>query len=402
MPPVDALPDRHAASTSRPRVLAAGAERTATSGPGFFKIVEVWGIPIGLHFSWYLALGLFTWSLATGYFPLEYPGWQAATYWIVGLFTCGLFFASILIHELGHSWVALRNGLPIRRITLFVFGGVAQIGREPDSPGVELRIAIAGPITSFGLAAAAAGVWLLTRELDVIAAPAIWLARVNAMVAAFNLIPGFPLDGGRVFRALVWRWTGNFQRATRAASAAGQLVASGFIALGLLVALRGNALGGIWMVFIGWFLQSAATGAQAQASLRDLLRGVKVAHAMTRAWAQVDPGWTLERVVQEEILGAGQRCFFVVGDGRFRGLLTLHEIKSVPRDQWRAVRVEDVARAAETLRRVGPQDDLLAALEMIDDAGVGQLPVVEGDVLVGVIGREEILRYVRARAELGL
>lgn len=365
-------------------------------------VATVWGIPIRLHFSWFLVFGLVTWSLAGGYFPVEYPGWAQSAYWLVGAVTSLLFFGSILVHELGHSWVALRNAIPIKSITLFIFGGVAQVGREPTSPGIEFRIAIAGPLTSLGLAGLFGAAWLVAREVALLEAPAIWLARINLMVALFNLIPGFPLDGGRVLRAIVWRWTASLHRATLAASFSGQLLAFGLIAFGIVGGLRGNVLGGVWMVLIGWFLQNAAAASHAQANLRELLRGVTVAQAMTRECRSVGRDSTLEQLVREEVLGAGRRCFFVMDDGHLRGLLTLHEVRAVARERWGEVAVADVMVPAERLASIGPEAELLVALEKMDDAGVAQMPVVEGGRLLGLIGREQILHYVRIRAELGM
>ncbi len=369
---------------------------------GRLKVIEVWGIPIRVHFSWLLVFGLVTWSLAAGYFPREYPGWAARTYWVVGAITALVFFASILIHELGHSWVALRNGIPIRSITLFVFGGVAQLGREPGAAGVELRIAIAGPATSLVLAGLFAGTWQLVRDIPILAVPAIWLARINFMVAAFNLIPGFPLDGGRLFRALVWRWTGSLRRASEAASFTGQLVAFGFIGWGILTVLGGDVIGGMWITFIGWFLQNAAAASHAEANLREMLRDVTVGQAMTQDCRRVERGSSLDRVVREEVLSAGRRCFVVTEAGRLVGLLTLHEIKAIPKDRWAVVTVGEVMMPADKVTAVDPKTDLLAALEKMDDANVAQMPVVEAGELLGMIGREQVLHYVRVRSELGL
>lgn len=369
---------------------------------GQLRIGEVWGIPIELHFSWFLVFGLVTWSLAAGYFPLEYPGWRASTYWLVGAATSLLFFGSVLVHELSHARVALRNAIPIRRITLFVFGGVAHIAREPASAGVELRIAVVGPLTSAALAALFAGAWVLTRDVAVLAAPTIWLARINFLVALFNLIPGFPLDGGRVFRAAVWRWTGSFQRASEAASFTGQLVAFGFIGIGIATVFRGNILGGAWMTLIGWFLQNAAAASHAQAGLRELLRGVTVAQAMIRECPRVTATATLDQLVHDQVLGAGRRCFFVADDGHLQGLLTLHEVKAVPRERWATTTAASVMMPLDRVAAVTPQDDLLAVLERMDDANVAQMPVVAGDTLLGMITREQVLHYVRVRAELGM
>ena len=198
-----------------------GAPRAA----GRLTIAWIWGIPISVHVSWLLVFALVAGSLAAGYFPERQPGWGAATRWVLGALTSLAFFASVLVHELGHSRVALRHGIPIRGITLFVFGGVAQIGREPGSPGAEFRIAIAGPLTSLALAALFGGVGTVGGSMALVSVPALWLARINLAVALFNLLPGFPLDGGRVLRAAVWAWTGSFDRANRAAAASGELLA---------------------------------------------------------------------------------------------------------------------------------------------------------------------------------
>ena len=366
------------------------------------ELFGIWGIPIRIHVSWLLVFGLVAWSLAAGYFPHEYPGWAAGTYWVVGAITALIFFASILIHELGHCWVALRNRIPIRSITLFVFGGIAQIAREPGAPAVEARVAIAGPITSFVLAGLFGGTWLVVRDVPTLAAPTIWLARINFMVAAFNLVPGFPLDGGRLFRALVWRFTGSLRRASRAASAVGQAVAFGFIGWGILTALDGNVIGGIWIALIGWFLQNAAASSYAETNLRELLRDVTVAQVMTRDCRRVERDVSLDRIVREDVLGAGRRCFVVTDAGRMVGLLTLHEIKGVPPPQRATVTAGEVMTPAEKVTAVGPKADLLTTLETMDDADVAQMPVVEAGELLGMIAREQVLHYVRVRAELGV
>ncbi|HLC43442.1 MAG TPA: site-2 protease family protein [Methylomirabilota bacterium] len=364
------------------------------------KIGTIWGIPIGLHYSWFIVFALVTWSLAGGYFRAEYPGWEMPIYWVVGALTSLFFFGSVLVHELGHSWVALRNAIPIKSITLFIFGGIARIGREPTSPGVELRIGIAGPLTSLGLAGLFWAIWLAFRDVELIAAAAIWLARINLLLGLFNLVPGFPLDGGRVFRALLWKWMGSFHQATRMASLAGQLVAFGFIGIGILGVVRGNVLGGMWMVFIGWFLQNAASASLAEASLRELLRDVTVAQAMTQDCPRIASGLPLERLVQEEVLGKGRRCFVITDNGHLQGLVTLHEVKAVPRERWGAVRVDEVMVRPDRLATVAPGENLLTALQKMDDANVAQMPVVSGDRLFGMVSREQLLRYIRVRAEL--
>lgn len=369
---------------------------------GRITIARIWGIPISVHVSWLLVFALVASSLAAGYFPERQPGWGAATRWVLGALTSLAFFASVLVHELGHSRVALRYGIPIRGITLFVFGGVAQIGREPDSPGAEFRIAIAGPLTSLALAALFGGVGTVAGSMALVSVAALWLARINLAVALFNLLPGFPLDGGRVLRAAVWAWTGSFDRANRTAAAAGEVLALALIGVGTLRALGGDVAGGIWMALIGWFLHSAVVAGRAQAALRDLLRGATVSQAMARDCPSIAPGLTLERLVHDEVLGAGRRCFVVAEDGKLRGLLTLHEVKGVPSDRWARVTVDEVMQPAQALSTVAPEESLLKALEEMDNANVAQLPVVDDGQWLGMLDRERIVHYMRARAELGV
>lgn len=369
---------------------------------GRVTIARIWGIPISVHVTWLLVFALVASSLAAGYFPERQPGWGAATRWVLGALTSLAFFASVLVHELGHSRLALRYGIPIRGITLFVFGGVAQIGREPDSPGAEFRIAIAGPLTSLALAALFGGVGTVAGSMALVSVPALWLARINLAVALFNLLPGFPLDGGRVLRAAVWAWTGSFDRANRTAAAAGEVLALALIGVGTLQAIGGDVAGGIWMALIGWFLHSAVVAGRAEAALRDLLRGATVSQAMARDCPSVAPDLTLERLVHDEVLGAGRRCFVVAEDGHLRGLLTLHEVKGVPREQWSRAKVEEVMQPAQALSVVGPEEALLGALQKMDDAKVAQLPVVADGHWLGMLDREHILHYMRVRAELGV
>ena len=210
------------------------------------RLGKIWGIPIGLHTSWFLIFGLLTWSLAMGYFPEEYPELTGLTHLVLGVLTSLLFFGSVLAHELGHAFVALRNKIPVKSINLFIFGGVAQIGQEPTTPSAEFRIAIAGPLVSVGLAVLFGAIWWLDQNIPVLAAPSVYLMRINLILAAFNLIPGFPLDGGRVLRAIAWWVLKSFQRATQLAAFSGQLVAFGFIAVGVFAIFNGPLFNGLW------------------------------------------------------------------------------------------------------------------------------------------------------------
>lgn len=366
------------------------------------KLGRILGIPVGLHVSWFLIFGLVTWSLAVGYFPAEYPSLPRSAYWLLGAVTSLLFFGSVLVHELSHSVVALRHRIPVRRITLFIFGGVAQIGREPQDAGTEFRVAIAGPLASFGMAGLFAGLWWLDRAIPYLAAPSIWLMRINLILGLFNLIPGFPLDGGRVLRAIIWYFTGNFYRATQVAAFTGQLVAFGFIGIGLLTMLTGNWINGLWLAFIGWFLQNAAAASYAQTSMQKALRGVTVEQVMARECPLVPAGLSLRSLVDDYVLTGGRRCFFVSEENHLRGILTLADITRVPQEAWDRTLLTQVIVPWERTVRVTPEMPLLNALRMMDDAGVNQVPVVLGDELVGMLSREQVLRYIRTRAELGL
>jgi Zn-dependent protease len=367
---------------------------------GSIRIGAVGGIPIAIHPSWLFVFGLLAWQLAATVLPATSPGWPAPSYWAAGVVTSLVAFGSVLVHELAHSWIAIRNGIAIHGITLFIFGGVSRMAQEPSAPGVELRVALAGPATSLALAAIFAQLGRLATGIPVLAVPAGWLATVNLAIALFNCLPGFPLDGGRVLRALIWRRSGDLARATRTAAMAGEGIGLGLVGLGILAVLHGD-MGGLWPILVGWVLHSAAAATFAQSQLAAFLRGVKVEHVMTRDFARVAPTLPLDALVEREVLGRGRRCFLVDRDGYLDGLLTLHEVKAVPRAAWATVTVGEVMRPGAAVATVGPGDDMLVAMQCMDGAGVAQLPVVSGGMLVGVIGREQLVHYLSTRAELG-
>jgi len=365
---------------------------------------RILGIPLGLDYSWFLVFALVTWSLAGSYFPDQYPGWGIGLYWAIGLATSLLFFGSVVLHELGHSVIALRNGIPVRSITLFIFGGVAQIGREPGSPGVEFRVAIAGPIVSFALAGLFGSLGWFGASFAPLAALATYLAYINGSLALFNLIPGFPLDGGRVFRAIIWRVTHSFRRATEIAGTAGSLFAWLFIFWGVWQMFSGNFVGGLWIAFIGWFLQNAATASVQQMTLIRLLTGHTVGEIMTRECTTLTPEVTLEQLVHDHILTTGKRCFPVARAGRVEGLLTLHHLKGIPRERWATTTAEQAMTPLAQLRIAHPSDGLWEAMQEMTADGVNQLPVIDaanGD-LVGVLARANVLTFVRTLAEVGV
>jgi Zn-dependent protease len=363
------------------------------------KLGKVWGIPIGINNSWFIIFTLLTWSLATGLFPDAFPRESGVMYLLLAVFTSVLFFGSVLLHELGHAFAALSSKINVRGITLFMFGGVAQLDQDSRTPGEEFRIAIAGPLVSLGLAAFFGLTGWVTdgTYLGVLAS---WLAGVNLSLALFNMIPGYPLDGGRVLKAAVWQFTGDGRRATRIAAMSGRWVAYGFFALGGWIMLTGGLLNGLWLILIGWFLQNAARMTEAQAQIEHTLGGVRVADVMARTWAGISAYTPLRYVVDSVAMRTGERFFLVRDDERFEGLLTLRDIATVPQQQWGGMLVRQIMTPWKDVLRVEANTDLLDALRQMERARVEQVPVLEAEQVVGVLTRESVLRYLRLRSEL--
>jgi Zn-dependent protease len=361
---------------------------------------RVLGIPIGVDYSWFLIFALLTWSLATSYFPAEFMGWPVTQYWIVGAVTVVFMFGSVLLHELGHSVVALRYKIPVRSITLFIFGGVAQIGAEPPSAISEFWIAIAGPVTSFALALIFGLLQSIVGSLAPLLAIAKYLAYINGALGLFNLIPGFPLDGGRVFRAILWGTTHSLRKATIIAANVGRLVAYLFILFGVWQIFTGNFGNGLWIAFIGWFLETAASSQIHQQTIHDLLAGHHVEDAMRRDYTSIPPNTPLEQLINQHILGTGKRSLVVKQDDRVLGLLTLHNVKSIPSSNWSTSTAAQVMIPLEKIKWIRPEAELVDALGEMDRDGVNQLPVMVGDQILGVLGRDDVINFLRTMSEI--
>jgi Zn-dependent protease len=288
------------------------------------RLGKLFGIPVGVHYTWFIIFGLVTLSLATGYFPSRYADWGLAGYVGIGLLTSLLFFASVLAHELAHSVVALAWGVPVKSITLFIFGGVASIGREPERPLAEFLIAVAGPLSSLLLAIGFGLLWLVGQLLDVtqLAGLGLYLGTVNLWLALFNMIPGFPLDGGRVFRSIVWARSGDINRATRWAATTGRIAALLMVVGGGLMLLAGNWSGGLWLAFIGWFLENAASQGTQQARIREALKGY-TAGDFSSGCQTIDSNMPLDWVVRDYVLAQGENCFVVTDGHQAQGVTTL-------------------------------------------------------------------------------
>ena len=362
---------------------------------------RILGIPIGLDYSWFLIFGLLTWMLAGSYYPAEFKTWPPLLYWFMGAATAMMLFASVLLHELGHSVVALRFQVPVRSITLFLFGGVAQLGAEPPSAKAEFLIAVAGPIVSLALAILFTVVQPAVTFIQPVWGLAKYLAYINFALVLFNLIPGFPLDGGRVFRAAVWAATKDMRRATLIAANTGRFFGFLFIFLGVWKMFSGNFGGGLWIAFIGWFLDNAASQQVHQVMFQGLLAGHTVSQAMSSHYATVSADLTLQQLVDEHILGGGQRCFLVTREADTVGMITLHRIKKVPRHDWATTSAAQIMIPLEQLKRTGPDAQLWGALQQMDRDGVNQLPVTRDNHVFGMLSREGVITFLRTLQELG-
>lgn len=366
------------------------------------NLAKIWGIPIGLNVSWFLIFLLLSFSLSAGYFPTQYPDLSFIGYLVLGLITTILFFGSVLAHELGHAFFALRNQIPVNGITLFIFGGVAKISREPRTPGAEFRIAIAGPLVSIALAGLFGLLYLVEQNVPYLAAPAFYLMRINFFLAVFNLIPGFPLDGGRILRSLIWKISGSYDRATRISSISGQVIAFAFIGVGIFQVFTGQFFNGLWLGMIGWFLQNAAASAYAQVNVQKSLSGVTVSQAMQRDILTV-PGLTpLSYLVEGYILGGGKTSFLVGEEGQAQGIITLQEIMAIPQAKWRYMTAQQIMVPIQRTVRIDADTDLFTALEKLSDEQISHLSVMERDHLVGILSRDQIKQYLRLRMELGV
>jgi Zn-dependent protease len=362
---------------------------------------KILGIPIGLDYSWFLIFALLTWMLATSYYPTEFRNWPPLLYWLTGATTAIMLFVSVLLHELGHSVIALRYKIPVRSITLFIFGGVARIGTEPPSAISEFFIAIAGPIVSLALAVLFSVVKPAVAAVEPLWGLAKYLAYINFALVLFNLIPGYPLDGGRVFRAIVWAATKNLRRATLTAANVGRFFGFLFIFFCVWQVFSGNLGGGLWIAFIGWFLDGAASGQVQQVMLQGALAGHRVTQAMSTGCTAVPADLTLQQLVDEHILTSGRRCFLVNRGENTLGLMTLHRVKEVSRPEWANTTAAQVMLPLGELKRIGPDTELWTALQLMDRDGVNQLPVMTDSQVVGMLSREDVITFLRTVQELG-
>lgn len=365
------------------------------------RIGRVFGIPIEMDLSWLFIFGLFTYAVSTGHFARYYPGLTVAEQFGLGVLTTLLFFASLVAHELSHSFVARKAGIPIVGITLFIFGGVARMKSEPEKPADEIKMALAGPAFSF---AAAIFAYLISAALPlgVIGGVFRYVAAANAIVAVFNLIPGFPLDGGRALRAIIWAATKDLKLATKAAATAGQAFGLGMMGLGLAEIVFLGSFAGIWFMAIGWFLNSAAQSSYKQLLIRRALEGVEVADVMTPVTAPVDPNSSVDDLVREQFLRTHADAYPVGGPSGVSGIVRLEDVRRLPRDLWSTTTVGQIVQPITEACAISAEETAWAAVNKLTDGCPSKVVVFNDGTVVGTVGQENLARLLRTRSLLDL
>jgi Zn-dependent protease/CBS domain-containing protein len=370
------------------------------------RLGRILGIPVRIHYTLWLVFLLIAWSLAYGYMPREYPGLDAVTYWTIGIVSAFLLFLSVLLHELAHSYVARRNGLPIARITLFFFGGVSEMLEEPKNPRLEVKMAAAGPLISFLIAAGFAAGWYLSLAVSgwvALTATLRYAAMINALLGAFNLLPAFPLDGGRVLRGTIWSRSRSLLGATTTATRIGEVFAYAMMFGGFAAIFFGDFVNGVWFLFLGWFLMSGAQTSKNQTVISEALAGLKVSDIMTRDVISVPPEMTIQHLVSEYFLVRTHGGYPVVANATLLGIITLQCVRVLPRDKWNDTTVREVMVSCERTVTIEPQAAASDAMTKMARQKVGRLLVTTTDNrLLGILTNGDLTRAIQVRMELGL
>jgi Zn-dependent protease/predicted transcriptional regulator len=363
------------------------------------------GIPVKIHYTLWLVLLLIAWSLADGYMPAHYPGLDTATYWTIGIVSAVILFVSVFLHELSHSYIAKKNGLPIARITLFFFGGVSEMSEEPKDAGLEVRIAAAGPLTSFLIALVLGGLWYLTTLVSgpvAVVATLYYAALLNGVLGAFNLIPAFPLDGGRVLRGSLWQRSKNLLSATANATRVSEAISLVMMAVGLFFVVFGDFIDGLWIIFLGWFIRSGAETSLRQTRLTESLAGVRVGDIMTKDLLSVSPDASVQQLVTDYFLVHPHGGYPVVSNGRLLGVVTMSSVRSIPREKRELERVSQAMVPFERTVTVSPATSAVDALQLMARSAVGRLIVMDADKIAGMVTRGDLMKAMRTRQELAL
>ena len=370
------------------------------------RLGSILGFEIRVDLSWLLIFFLILWTLTVNLFPFNYPGLPGNTYIIMGIAGTLLFFTSLILHELSHSLVAKAKGIPVEGITLFAFGGVSRTRMEAETPGDEFQIAGVGPLTSLLLAGIFALISYFGQQAGwniVIIGVASYLSWINILLAVFNLLPGFPLDGGRLFRSAIWKITNNLQTATRVASIGGRLLGFGLIAWGFwqLFSPVPNLLGGLWTILIGWFLNNAATNSYQDLLVRTMLEGTRVRQIMTLDPETVPAHLSLQELMDEYFYNRSYQSFPVIKDGHPIGLVTLNQVKQVPRDKWSQRNVKEIMTPTEKGITVASGEDLTKVLEKMQETHSRRLLVTSNGNLEGILSATDVANWLQRQQEFG-
>jgi Zn-dependent protease/CBS domain-containing protein len=380
-----------------------------------FRLFRIAGIDIGIHFTWIFIFVFFSWSLAEAYFPSSYPGFSTWAYWVTGIVATIFIFVSVLVHEMAHSLVARSRGLPVNSITLFILGGVSNLEEEPDQPSVEFNMAIVGPVTSIVLAIV---FWIITSAVmgrvipiseifmgvpgaTLVTAVIAYLAVINLFLGAFNLIPGFPLDGGRVLRSIIWGSTGNLAKATNIAGIVGQAFGWILILLGIFFIFWASLFTGLWLAFIGWFLNSSADASRKEIALKERLSVVKVRDLIGPEPETIDPQTTITEMVANVFNRHHGRAVPVCKDGQLMGIVTISDVKGIPQERWSSITVEQIM-TREPLYTVSPEDNVYTALKIVTQHNINQVLIKQDDRCAGLLSRADIINHLQYTQELGI
>ena len=367
-----------------------------------WRLGRVAGIDIMIDSSWLVIFILFTWVLASSYFPQRYPGWPVSQYFIMGVITCLLIFGSVLVHEFAHSLVAIRQGKRVHSITLFILGGVAQITDEPKQPFKEFLMALVGPVSSFFMAIFFFFLSFLLKGVSLpLSASAAYLSIINTALAIFNLLPGFPMDGGRILRSILWKFTGNLKKATKIASRTGQGFAFFLIFIGIFQIMRGT-ISGFWLIFVGWFLHSAAVRGYQNIMVEATLKGVRAEDLMNKNFKTVTSDLYVKELVDDYILKKKERVFLVVDEDKLKGIVCMEDVKRVPQEKRSQMQVGEIMTPREKLEAVTRDADGRKILRTLTTHNIHQIPVMDGERIAGIICRSDILQYIQFRSELGV
>ncbi|GAB4327961.1 MAG: site-2 protease family protein [Dehalococcoidia bacterium] len=366
-----------------------------------FQIARIAGIGIEVHPSWFLILAILVWSLSDSFLPEVYEGWETATYWVVGTVAALLLFVAVLIHEMAHALVAIRRGVPVPKITLFIFGGVSHLAQQPRTAGEEFAIAVAGPLTSVAIAVVAGAIWVVAAgRQEQVEAVAFYLAMINTLLAVFNTLPGFPLDGGRVLRSIVWRKTRSFRQATRVAGGVGEMFGWGLIFVGVLF-LFTSLWSGLWFMLIGWFLLNAARAESQNVQLDAIFSQLTARDVMSNGFVTIPPGLDLQTVVDEHMLGKGERAVIVALGDTVQGILSVSDINKVPREDWPRTPAQRVMTPRAEIVTVDADTGAMQVLMLLAERRLNQVPVLDDGRLIGLVSRRELIDRVHLAEELG-